>query len=72
MNISQSAVIKGMKVEKEHEGTYKWVSKYFRDHKKMPDIEDFVMKIALDHLREFPDYYEALDKMEKELKKSKS
>ena len=31
-----------------------------------PD-RDVAEEIAMDHLTEFPDYYEALDKMEKEL-----
>jgi len=36
------------------------------EHTKDPELSK---KIVLDHLAEFPDYYDALDKMEKALEK---
>jgi hypothetical protein len=38
------------------------------EHTKSRDI---ATKIAMDHLAEFPNYYDALEKMEKELKAQK-
>ena len=60
---------KGIKIEKEeHSDTFKWLKEYVEKHKKFPSEEEYAKRIALDHLKEFKDYYTHLAKMEKELK----
>ena len=55
----------GREVEKEHKRTYQLVKR--RKCKLSP--QKFYSSIAKDHIREFPTYYTALEKMEKGLKK---
>lgn len=72
----------GIKIESEHGDVYaelkKWAGDLFREHSVEVMLEDdgeptmpwteeeFYEKIAKAHLREMPDYYSRLTKMEKE------
>lgn len=56
----------GRKVEMEHKATIE----YLRKNPNTP-LEKVVEMIARDHLKEFPDYYTRLDKMEAEAKAAK-
>lgn len=55
-----TALSKGIKVEKEHVGSL-----------KNPAKRAIAKDIAKDHLAEFPNYYDELEKMEKKLEKEK-
>jgi hypothetical protein len=55
---------KGIKVEKEHTGTIIKVAK-LASHKVKVNINKVAEMIAKDHLREIPDYYTLLTKMER-------
>ena len=64
----------GVKVESEHGDIYeqleKWMDKTYKEYASMPwSKEEFYTKIAKAHLREIPDYYTRLGKMEKEADK---
>lgn len=59
---------KGMKIEKEHTDVYNFLKRYLDENSlDMPFSEyEFYKMIAQAHLREMPDYYDRLEKMEKE------
>jgi sulfur relay (sulfurtransferase) DsrC/TusE family protein len=52
----------GIKVEKEHTRTFRFVKAYYRKHKKMPSDNIIARHIAQDHLREDRRYYTKLKK----------
>ena len=54
----------GVKVEKEHASTVAWLRKH-----PEASLDDAAAHIATDHLKELPDYYTLLDKMERTAKK---
>lgn len=56
--VDPKELAKGIKVEKEHVGSLKTKEK-----------KAIATDIARDHIAEFPNYYEGLEKMEKELEK---
>lgn len=61
----------GVNVESEHSDIYdeleNWLKTEFKEYKKMPWTKtEFFKKIAEDHLKELPDYYTRLKKMENE------
>jgi len=61
----------GIKIESEHLDIYedleKWLKSTFKDYKSMPwSKKELYEKIAKAHLKELPDYYTRLTKMEKE------
>jgi len=55
----------GVKVEKEHASTVAWLRKH-----PEASLDDAAARIATDHLKELPDYYTLLDKMERGAKKN--
>ena len=57
---NKKALAKGIRIEKEHVGD-------INDPKKKAIAAD----IAKDHLKEFPEYYDELEKMEKKLENKK-
>jgi len=65
--IKQLAI--GTKVEHEHKPTYNRIKKYLASKGTMPPLNTYAKWTAMDHLKEFDDYYEELAKMEKKLKK---
>lgn len=58
----------GASVEKEHGATYENIKAYYAEHGEFPPFDTVTEWIATDHLKEFANYYEALEAMEKELK----
>jgi uncharacterized protein YijF (DUF1287 family) len=65
----ESELAMGVKVESEHldiyEELHEWMEKTFDDYKKIPwSKKEFYTKIAKAHLKELPDYYTRLKKME--------
>lgn len=69
--ITDSLINEGAAVEKEHGATYENIKAYYAEHGEFPPFDTVTEWIAIDHLKEFADYYDALDKMEKELKAAK-
>lgn len=69
--VSPEAVEEGAAVEKEHGTTYNQIKEYYAEHGEFPPFDMVTEWIASDHLKEFADYYEALEAMEKELKAGK-
>jgi hypothetical protein len=67
INIKQ--LQKGRRIEKEHTLTYKKIINYLLKNKKLPPYEYVFSWIAEDHLKELPDYYDRLEKMENDAKK---
>lgn len=59
----------GIKVEKEHADTIKWIKDFQKENGKFPPDEEVYKRIASDHLAEFSTYYENLKKMEDGMKK---
>jgi len=57
LGVDPDELKKGMEVEKEHIDTIKFAS-------KETSLKKILIKIALDHLKELPDYYTRLDQME--------
>ena len=62
---SMAALARGIEVEREHAGTLEELSYWASGLDVDRDLDEFALMIALDHLREFPDYYERLEVMEK-------
>lgn len=54
----------GKKVESEHRGTYDFLVECVNKEQELPSADEFFELIAADHLKEFPDYYTRLKKME--------
>lgn len=54
----------GIKVEREHASTIKWIKEYYKEHNEFPPDEEVFEKISLEHLDEFKDYYTRLKAME--------
>ena len=54
----------GVKVEKEHANTIKWIVEKVGGKADDALIEEVAKKIAEDHLKEMPDYYTKLKEME--------
>lgn len=55
-------VIIGMRVEREHLGTFNKLKSYYNKHKRFPSNSFLTRAIALDHLREDKKYYTKLRK----------
>lgn len=70
MNYKQSLRI-GTKVESEHKDVVAYLKKYLKQHKRLPASQKIFKHIAKTHLKEFPNYYTALQKMENKLKKKR-
>jgi len=70
--VSPEAVEEGAAVEKEHGTTYNQIKEYYAENGEFPPFDMVTEWIASDHLKEFADYYEALEAMEKELKAEKN
>lgn len=56
---------KGVMVEKEHAPTYLKLKRYVQEYHDLPPLDKFAELIAIDHLKELPDYYDRLAAMEK-------
>lgn len=67
---NNSELEKGIKIESEHFDVYEYLDKYLDSYNvPMPcSKEEFYKKIAEAHLREIPDYYTRLEKMEGDTK----
>lgn len=52
----------GRAIEKEHVGTYKFISRYYKSKGKMPPKNTVFTHIAKDHLKENKNYYTKLRK----------
>jgi sulfur relay (sulfurtransferase) DsrC/TusE family protein len=52
----------GIKTEKEHKKTIKFIKHYIQQHKVFPPEHLIYKKIATDHLKENPSYYKLLAK----------
>lgn len=67
-SMSNSELEKGIKVESEHGNIYEEIDFYLESFNiGMPwSKEEFYKKIAQAHLKEIPDYYTRLEKMEGE------
>jgi hypothetical protein len=63
--MTDNALLKGIEVEREHKKTYDWLKELFEAGESFPDEDEFFGMIASDHLDEFEDYYDRLEKMEK-------
>lgn len=64
-------VKQGIEVEYEHKPTFRWLRDYILKNGTFPPIEAFAQNISKDHLKEIPDYYTRLAKMEAEAKGGK-
>lgn len=64
----QKQLEKGTKVEKEHKDLWDKIKDLVKDEFTEDDLYS---SIALAHIKEIPDYYDLLDKMEKDAKKGK-
>lgn len=58
---------RGTKVEEEHKTMVEWLKKVLKDTGTLPSDKEIFKHIALDHITEFPNYYDGLEEMEKEL-----
>ena len=61
----------GIKVEEEHADIIPWLKEYISmpaNHGEFPPDEEIFARIAEAHLKESPDYYKELAKMEKKTK----
>ncbi len=61
----------GIKIESEHGNIYdelqRWMESTYKEYASMPwSREEFYKKIAEAHIKEIPDYYTRLTKMEEE------
>lgn len=67
---SSDQLKKGIAHEKEHAGLYHYLENFLDKYDiDMPlTLDEFSGKIAQDHIKENPDYYDMLEKMEKEWK----
>lgn len=70
-NRKQRQIEKGIEVESEHKETYDKFIEHVKEYKKWPSFEMFCKWIAKDHLKEIPDYYDRLAKMEDKANKDK-
>lgn len=62
--MKQSQIKKGTRVESEHKDVMLWVRKYVKRHGKLPTNRNIYRRIATTHLKEDPNYYKKLEKME--------
>ncbi len=76
-NYDPAQLARGIEVEREHRGVAEFAQKLIEylslEGESSFDkfsLEDIYREIAMDHLDEFPNYYIALDAMEKALKRS--
>ena len=60
-------LLAGIDVEKEHYPTYTKIKKFYLKHNTFPKSKTVYKWIAMDHLKEIPDYYSRLKKMEDNL-----
>ena len=60
--ISPSEIARGVKVEREHIGTVRFIKRYYAKHKSFPANKTIFKEIAMNHLRETPVYYKKLKK----------
>lgn len=58
------AVREGIKVEAEHKDLITWLKAYLKERGEFPPDETIYAQIAVHHLKEDPDYYKELAKME--------
>jgi hypothetical protein len=56
-------VIAGVIEEQEHKSTYDWIENFIRENGRMPPFDLFTLHIAMDHLKETPDYYAKLQEV---------
>lgn len=56
----------GTKIESEHKDTIKFIKSYLEKYGKLPPEKEVYASIAKDHLKEFKDYYQRLQQMEKQ------
>ena len=66
-----NALKKGTIVEREHKETYVKLYNFIKKYNKLPHPDVFYSWIAGDHLKEFDNYYEALEEMEDKLNEEK-
>ncbi len=55
----------GTRVESEHKDVVTWLNRYISKHNNMPKRNLIYRHIAMTHLKEDPNYYKKLKKMEK-------
>lgn len=63
--LEKSELQKGVGVEKEHKGTLRKIKRSIRRNKVTLSDRQVFTNIAKDHLKELPDYYTRLKKMER-------
>ena len=63
-----SELAMGIKVEKEHAETIKFIKDYYKKNEKFPPDKEVYKHIASNHLDEFKKYYSELKEMEEKLK----
>lgn len=59
----------GLKIEREHRGTVKFIKSFYNKNKKFPTDTQIFKHIAKDHIKENSTYYTKLSKMEKSFKR---
>lgn len=59
---NNSQISSGMKIEREHGDTIKYIKSFYRKHKSFPPNSKIYKRIALNHLSEDPKYYTKLKK----------
>ena len=69
-NFDKKELEMGIKIESEHGDVYDEIDSYLQSYNIVTpwEKEEFYEKIAKAHLREIPDYYSRLTRMEKESK----
>jgi len=55
-----SELQKGIKVEREHKKTIRFLKAFYKKHGRFPDDDEIYKSIAKDHLSEHRDYYKKL------------
>ena len=55
-----SELQKGIKVEREHKKTIRFLKAFYKKHGRFPDDEEIYKSISSDHLAEHKDYYKKL------------
>lgn len=60
--ISKKQLRMGIRIEREHRGTYNFIKHYFKTHHRMPTQREVYCHIAKNHLVEHKNYYTKLKK----------
>jgi len=71
MVLDPTLLKQGIKIESEHKSTIQFIKNFYNKHKRFPTDKMIYEHIAMNHIKEFPDYYPNLIKMEKRLSKKR-